>query len=68
MEVSQGGAAAGVQPGDIIVEADGERVTTNTDILRIRRRFETGESVPMTIYRDGEYIDVQVELTPGAAA
>ena len=68
VEVSQGGAAAGVQPGDIIVEADGERVTTNTDILRIRRRFEAGESVPMTIYRDGEYIDVQVELTPGAAA
>ncbi len=67
VEVSQGGAAAGVQPGDIIVWADGERVSTNTDILRIRRRYEAGDFIPMTIYRGGTYLDVLVELTPGTA-
>ena len=57
-----GGDLAGVQAGDVIVSADGESVTTNSDILRMRRRYETGEELPMVIYRDGEYLEVSVPL------
>ena len=57
-----GGEIAGVCPGDIIAFADGEEITSSTDLLRCRRRYEEGESLPLTLLRDGEYIDVLVPL------
>ena len=64
IEVTEGlgGDLAGVQAGDVIVSADGESVSTNSDVLRIRRRYTTGEEIPMVIYRDGEYLEVSVLL------
>ena len=59
-----GGDLAGVRAGDVIVSADGEQVYTNSDVLRARRRYETGEHLPMVIYRDGEYLEVEVLLMP----
>ena len=59
-----GGDLAGVRAGDVIVSADGEQVYTNSDVLRARRRYETGEYLPMVIYRDGEYLEVEVLLMP----
>ena len=66
VEVTEGlgGDLAGVQAGDVIVSADGEQVYTNSDVLRVRRRYETGESLPMVIYRDGAYLEVEVPLMP----
>jgi len=57
-----GGELAGIIPGDIIVAADGERVADSNDLLRCRRRYEEGESLPLTVCRDGENIDVLVPL------
>ena len=61
-----GGDLAGVRAGDVIVSADGEQVYTNSDVLRLRRRYETGEYLPMVIYRDGAYLEVEVLLMPPA--
>ena len=57
-----GGEIAGVLPGDIIVAVDGEEVLSSSDVVRCRRRYAAGDSLPMTIYRDGTYIDVSVPL------
>ena len=57
-----GGDLAGVQAGDVIVSADGEPIYTSNDLLRVRRRYEAGEYLPMVIWRDGEYLEVEVLL------
>ncbi len=57
-----GGEAAGLQAGDYIVTVDGEKVSTTSDIYRARRRYQEGEELPMTVYRDGTYIDMLVPL------
>lgn len=57
-----GGEIAGVQEGDIIVAADGEPIVSSNDVLRVRRRYTTGDNLPMTIYRDGQYMEVEVPL------
>ena len=57
-----GGDLAGIRAGDVIVSADGELVASNSDVLRVRRRYQAGEYLPMVIYRDGEYLEVEVLL------
>ena len=57
-----GGELAGVRAVDVIVSADGESVTSNSDVLRLRRRYDTGEELPMVLYRDGAYLEVYVPL------
>ena len=47
MDVTPGGPGeeAGIQKGDLIVAADGEALTKSTDLLRVRRRHEAGETL-----------------------
>lgn len=63
-EVSSGGPGdeAGVQAGDLILRADGEVLTTSSDLIRIRRRHEAGETVTLLIDRDGERFTAEVVL------
>ena len=66
--VTHGGAGdlAGVQKGDFVLSADGEALSSSQDLLRIRRRFHLGDAMSMTIWRDGEIIEVVLELTDAA--
>ena len=59
-----GAEEAGLQKGDVILAADGIGVSTNTDLLAVRRTHIVGESVVLTIRRDGETFDVTVALYP----
>ena len=63
VEPGTGAEAAGLQAGDVIVEANGETVTSSADLQRIRRQFAAGEALPLLIWRDGTYLEVQVVLT-----
>ena len=60
-----GGDLAGIEPGDVIVAVDGENVDDNTDIVRIRRRHQAGDTLTMVIGRDGAYYETQVPLMDG---
>ena len=62
-----GGDLAGIRTDDVIVAVDGEPVDDNNDILRIRRRYAAGEELPMTIWRDGELLEVSVPLMTESA-
>ncbi len=57
-----GAAAADLRPGDIIVEVDGEPLATMSELVAEVRRRAPGEVVELTIVRDGEELDVDVEL------
>ncbi len=66
--VNPGGAAekAGVQAGDYITAAQGETVRTNQDLFRIRRRLYVGDELTLTLWRNGEVLEVTLELEEAA--
>lgn len=63
-EVTPGspGDAAGLQPGDLIVTADGEGLSTSNDLLRVRRRHAEGEALHLVVWRDGSFFETDVIL------
>ena len=61
-EVEVGAPADGpLRPGDVIVEAEGENVTTPEDLIAVMADVEPGESVHLIFERDGSERDVTVE-------
>ncbi len=69
-EVSKGSAAeaAGIRVGDIIVKFDGQRISSNADLLETIQYFKAGETVTVTVKRseNGEYVDRKIEVTLGS--
>lgn len=63
-EVFEGltGDLAGVREGDYVVAFNNQRVTSTEQILAIRRNLLVGDQVPIRIYRDGEYLDLMMEM------
>ena len=53
---------AGIQVGDYVITADGEPLTSSGDLLRVRSRFEIGDRLDLTIWREGELMDVTLDL------
>jgi serine protease DegQ len=54
------GDRAGLQPGDIIVQADGQRVTAVEDVLSVLRRTDAGDPLTLQVTRDGDRREVRV--------
>ena len=63
-EVDLGSAAeaAGVQAGDYILSAGGEDLRTSQDLMRVRRRTYAGDQLPLILWRDGQEIQVVLDL------
>ena len=55
-------AAAGVQPGDVIVRFADEPVTTVENILGALRNIEPGQSVPLTVQRGTEQVELSITV------
>ena len=64
-EIISGGAAdrAGVQVGDYALAADGCALNRSQDLLRVRRNKRLGDTMDLTLWRDGEVLTVTLELT-----
>jgi serine protease DegQ len=61
--VADGPAAqAGLEPGDVVVEAAGRDIRDVGQLLTVLRRFEAGDELPLTVNRDGEELAGTVEL------
>jgi len=62
--VTEGGVgeAAGVRTGDYLLAADGEPLLTSADLLRVRRQHYLGETMQLTLWRDGEVLDMTLYL------
>lgn len=63
IDVTEAAKEAGMEPEDIIVKMDGEKVENSNQIIMIRRRHKAGDSIPVTVYRNGSYVDVLLPLT-----
>ncbi|GAB3569364.1 hypothetical protein GCM10027405_32460 [Arthrobacter alkaliphilus] len=64
IEVAQGGPAAkaGLQPGDIIVQFDGQKIANVTDLLAAIRKKEPGQQSDVEFQRGQETKSVKVTL------
>ena len=54
--------AAGVRAGDYIIAAQGEEMHTNQDLFRVRRTLYVGDELTLTLLREGETLEVTLEL------
>jgi S1-C subfamily serine protease len=57
-----GAAEAGVEPGDIIVEVDGEPLATMSELVAIVREHDPGDDLQLSIVREGEPVELTVTL------
>jgi S1-C subfamily serine protease len=75
VDPGSGAAAAGLRqtrregdsivPGDIIQEIDGKKVDTPNDLLARLGNYKGGDTVELTIWRDGKTLKVPVKLQEG---
>ena len=69
IDVTAGSAAdlAGIRTGDFILSAAGTPVNSSQDLLRVRRGLYVGDQVTMEIWRDGQRLEVTLELNNAAS-
>jgi len=63
-EVTRNGLAyeAGIRPTDIIIEVNGVKVNTVSDINSIMSKFKSGETIKYTVFRNGDYVDFKIKI------
>ena len=54
--------AKGLATGDIITAINGVKVTNNEELNTVKNRFSAGDTVRLTVYRGGQYYEVDIEL------
>ncbi|MCD7847440.1 MAG: trypsin-like peptidase domain-containing protein [Oscillospiraceae bacterium] len=57
-----GADIAGVEAYDIIVGVNDETITTMDELTNIKNNYSVGDTITLNIYRNGTYIDLEVEL------
>ncbi|MFO7778688.1 MAG: trypsin-like peptidase domain-containing protein [Nitriliruptoraceae bacterium] len=57
-----GAADADLRPGDVIVSVDDEPLVTMSQLVAEVRERDPGDVVVLEIFRDGDLVDVEVEL------
>lgn len=63
VSAGSGAATAGVRKGDVILKCNGKEVKSSEEINAIRDQFKAGETITLTINRDGSIMDLRVTLT-----
>ena len=53
---------AGLKYGDIIVEVNGKRISSNRELIDYVSARPPGEKVDLRAFRNGDYVDVQITL------
>jgi serine protease Do len=63
--VNEGSGAeeAGLKPYDMILEVDGQKVSSTDEVNSIRDQKKAGDYLTFKIFRDGETLDINVRLT-----
>ena len=64
-EVTEGGAAdrAGVQAGDYVLAADNHETLSSSDVLKARWKHHVGDQMTLTLWRNGQILEVTLDLT-----
>ena len=53
---------AGIKPGDVIIEADGTKVSTMDDLNKIKNSHKIGDEMKIKVNRDGQERELTVTL------
>ena len=53
---------AGIKPGDVIIDIDGNAVSTRQELNEINDQFKAGDTIPITVSRNGQDIRISVTL------
>ena len=63
-QVNEGSDALekGLQVGDVIIAVNGQWVNTVAQVNLIKEGLEVGDTITLTVYRDGETFDLEVAL------
>jgi S1-C subfamily serine protease len=56
-------ASAGLKSGDVIVDIDGQAITSPEDLLAVIRKHRPGDKITVTYIRDGQKATADVTLT-----
>ena len=62
VEDGYGAAEAGIQPGDVLLKADGQPLHQINDLMAVRRTHLVDDTMTLTVLRDGRVFDVEVPL------
>lgn len=62
VEPLSGAFIAGIRVGDIVTNMGGWAVGDYEEALRIKEAFKPGDKIEIEIYRDGVYLNVELEL------
>ena len=54
------GERAGLQLGDVITKVNDTAITSMTDLSAAKKNFKAGDTVTLTVYRNGEYITLEL--------
>ena len=57
---------AGVKEGDFVLSAGGIATESSGDLLRARRQYRVGEQMPVVLWRDGEPVEITLDLNQSA--
>lgn len=67
VQEGSGAAEAGLKEGDMILEADGTKVSSTSEVNAVRDKKKPGDTMTFKILRDGATQDVNVKLTESPA-
>ena len=67
VQEGSGAADAGLKEGDLIIEVDGTKVSSSTEINELRDKKKPGDKMTFKILRDGATQDVEVTLKESPA-
>lgn len=62
IESSSSAYNSGIKVGDVIVKIDDKEITTIEELNEIKNSKNVGDTVKITVYRDGENIEINVKL------
>jgi S1-C subfamily serine protease len=69
-EVAAGGPAekAGLRRGDVIIEVNGDPVTTGEEIVYHLRKCRVGDLLALVVVRDSRQLEITIELEDGSVS
>jgi len=66
VQPNSGAEKAGIQPGDVIIKADGKTITSFEDLQSIINNHKVGDVISVTVWRNGKTFTVPVKLQSSA--
>ena len=62
VSAGSGASAAGIRAGDVIIKVEGQEVSSPKQLIGYVRRYKAGDTISMTIVRNGQTQDVSVRI------